>query len=152
MGIDAYTSRPLLPSMTDSSPLDDHDHSDPNHVHDREPTHYEIRGISSLQVTCPTLTASQYSRLDEWIRTALWEMHLPDADVSGLEILRCKGMFATESGEKYVLQGVRNLYEITQVEGDVDEDAALPSMGKLVFIGKGLDETVRHSLQKVLQP
>ncbi|KAH9942912.1 cobW-domain-containing protein [Amylocystis lapponica] len=157
VGIDAYTSRPLLQNTlhpTTAQDKHDHDHSDPNHTHDREPTHYEIRGISSLQVACPTMTSSQLSLLDEWIRTVLWEGRLPgvrSADVLDLEVLRCKGMFTTDSGKIYVLQGVRNIYEMTQVEGAVASGSGLPDMGKLVFIGKGLNDAVRCSLVDILK-
>lgn len=132
---------------------------DPSHVHTEEhahppePTHYELRGISSLQVTFPTLSSSTLQRLDEWIRTVLWENRLPeDSSERGLlEVLRCKGMFAEEGGRLHVLQGVRSLYEISEVEGGGQEEVGVPDMGKLVLIGKGLDERVRKSLERILK-
>ena len=65
-----------------------------------------------------------------------------------MEVLRCKGLFVTTTGELHVLQGVRNLYEIAKVE---DEELGLPDAGKLVFIGKGLHEHVRQSLREQLK-
>ncbi|OBZ69014.1 COBW domain-containing protein 1 [Grifola frondosa] len=156
MGVDAYSSaRPFLPHepMKHSRCGDEHDHGDPSHAHshDHGLTHYEIRGISSLQVSCPVMSASHMGRFDEWIRTVLWEHRLPDDSSSKLEILRCKGIFKTDNGELHVLQGVRNLYEIAKVEAEGPADIGLPDAGKLVFIGKGLDDRVRHSLKEVLK-
>jgi hypothetical protein len=56
-------------------------------------------------------------------------------------------MFGTQSGQTYVLQGVRNLYELEPLVGD---DIGLPEHGKLVFIGKGLDDSVRKSLESII--
>ena len=156
MGIDAYTSRPLLrrgPTHALHTTHDDHDHS--THDHPHPPTHYELRGISSLQVDCPTLTPSQHEKLDEWIRSVLWERQLPDeppgVGATELVVLRCKGMFKTTAGKAYVLQGVRNLYDIMEVEEGEEPDAGVPDIGKIVLIGKGLGERVRRSLETVVQ-
>lgn len=158
MGIDAYTSRPLLQRgpvhalHTTHNDLD-HDHSDHDHPH--PPTHYELRGISSLQVNCPTLSPAQHEKLDEWIRSVLWEKQLPHEPpgdgATELVVLRCKGMFKTTAGKAYVLQGVRNLYDIIEVEEGEEPDAGIPDVGKIVLIGKGLDGRVRHSLEAVVQ-
>lgn len=153
MGISAYSSAPqLLPTASTTSTGLHHDHE---HVHSEdcdhphEPTHYELRGISSLQVSCPVLSPSRFSALDEWIRTVLWENTLPGStDTPDLQVLRCKGLFFTDSGEQYVLQGVRNMYEISKVEGQ--DIMGVPETGKLVLIGKGLGSTVRQSLYDLL--
>lgn len=149
MGIGAYTTVPRfqVPNSDAASPHthEDHDLSHSEHDHHHSPTHYELRGISSLQISCPVLSASQLERVDEWIRTVLWDNQLPNnTEHSGLDVLRCKGLFNTISGEQFVLQGVRNMYEITKVEGQ--ETMGIPESGKMVLIGKGLDEVVRQSL------
>lgn len=123
----------------------------PDCDHDAGPTHYEVRGISSVQVACPVLDAAGLERLDVWIRTVLWEGRLPGGGASSIEVLRCKGLVYTASAGQYVLQGVRNLYELSRAE----VDGALPDVsgarpGKLVFIGKGLDDTVRRNLEEWL--
>lgn len=140
MDIGAYSKRPKFE-------VEEHDHDAPGHTHD-EPTHYELRGISSLQVTCPVLSDGQLEKLDEWIRSVLWENQLPGDSTSNIVVLRCKGMFGTRSGDRYILQGVRNMYEMLK-EREV-EVLGLPEVGKLVLIGKGLDEAVRRSLESVL--
>ncbi|CDO76094.1 hypothetical protein BN946_scf184649.g20 [Trametes cinnabarina] len=166
MGIDAYRSRQLLSETRKTAVGHDdahgHEHDDDHdcdHGHRnedrRDPTHYELRGISSLQINCPRLSAAQLDRLDEWIRTVLWEkqvLNYPSggAGAATIEVFRCKGIFVTVNGELHVLQGVRNLYEIARVE-EGEEEMGLPDAGKLVLIGKGLDENVRHSLLEQLQ-
>lgn len=84
-------------------------------------------------------------RLDEWIRTVLWEGHLPDISEHKVEILRCKGICVSDDGQQHILQGVRELYELT----DLDASDS-PDEGKLVFIGRGLSDDVRRSLLNVL--
>ncbi|KAG2359652.1 CobW/HypB/UreG, nucleotide-binding domain-containing protein [Suillus spraguei] len=107
--------------------------------------------MTTLQVTLPTLTRHRLQELDEWIRTVLWENRIPDSDhqtgPSELKVLRCKGLFVLESGEQYVLQGVQSMYDISLLEEDV---TGIPDSGKLVLIGKGLDDSVRQSLKRVL--
>ncbi|KAL7279885.1 hypothetical protein ACG7TL_006294 [Trametes sanguinea] len=167
MGIDAYRSRQLLDETRKTitgqhggsthTHGHDHDHDCDNehgHKHHRAPTHYELRGISSLQIDCPKLSAAQLDKLDEWIRTVLWEKQLPNqatgaTGAGSIEVLRCKGIFVTEHGELHVLQGVRNLYEIAKVE-EGEEELGLPDTGKLVLIGKGLHESVRSNLMEQL--
>ena len=158
MGVDAYASRQILDvsGLAKSPPQEhghghDHDHDHHDHHHAKPPTHYELRGISSLQIDCPKLSSEQMDLLDEWIRNLLWEKQLPGRSAgehSGIEVLRCKGLFVTTAGELHVLQGVRSMYEISKVE---DEELGLPDAGKLVFIGKGLHENVRSSLQQQLK-
>jgi G3E family GTPase len=151
MGISAYASPPQIQlraavTTVGHENCDDHD----THNHAREPPHYELRGISSLQVSCPVLSQASFDRLDEWIRSVLWESHLPDvAENQDLQVLRCKGLITLESGGQYVLQGVRSMYEMTRVGEQVD--MGVPEPGKIVLIGKGLDDTVRHSLESVLR-
>ncbi|RDX53376.1 cobW-domain-containing protein [Lentinus brumalis] len=159
IGVDAYASRQMLHESRAHSKSacdhpNDHDHDHHDHSHVKAPTHYELRGISSLQIDCPKLTEDQMEQLDVWIRTVLWEKQLPGssgAASSALEVLRCKGLFVTDIGELHVLQGVRNLYEISKVEKAGEEDLGLPDTGKLVFIGKGLNEHVRRSLVEHLK-
>lgn len=153
LGIDAFSSRTksvAADSLTHvdhpvGQTCDQHCGADAHaHAH-----HYELRGISSLQASVPVLSQTAFDRVDEWIRTLLWEGRLPEdppADSQQITVLRCKGIFQTTSGMTYVLQGVRSLYEVSPAVGD--SDFGLES-GKLVFIGKGLDERIRSSLLRV---
>ncbi|KAF8584725.1 cobW-domain-containing protein [Ramaria rubella] len=65
------------------------------------------------------------------------------------EILRCKGIWWNTRGEQFILQGVRNLYEISQVQ---ETPAVGTRAGKLVFIGKGLCQRVADSLMGIVSP
>lgn len=151
MGISAYASPPQIQphiAVTDINHENCEEHD--AHHHAREPTHYELRGISSLQVSCPVLSQVSFDLLDEWIRSVLWENRLPGiAENPNLQVLRCKGLVTMESGEQYMLQGVRSMYEMTKVGEQVD--IGVPEPGKIVLIGKGLDDTVRHSLESILR-
>lgn len=164
LGISAYTKPPPATEPSDGPSKEPHVHTaDCHHDHDQEPksTHYELRGISSLQVTCPVLKQPQFDRLDEWLRSVLWENRIPEdastassekGESPGLQVLRCKGSFTLEDGTHYVLQGVRNMYEISELDKSSSQrDLGLPDVGKVVLIGKGLDDTVRQSLEKVFQ-
>jgi G3E family GTPase len=152
LGINAYTARMISTPVVDTHC--DHNHSDDdgcNHHSHQDSRHYELRGISSLQIGCPVLAQSRLAALDEWIRTLLWESRLPDESSSEpqITVLRCKGMFRDEMGKTYVLQGVRDIYDIASLDSGSDE-LGIPDEGKLVFIGKGLGERVRRSLTNVL--
>ena len=150
MGLNAYASR--IPPT--SVPETRHDHVDgkcPDPESHPKSTHYTIRGISSILVPVPILPAAQVEVLDEWIRSVLWEHRLPnEEDVEGLDVLRCKGMFRTDAGEVYVLQGVREMYDLSLAESMEDSDG-VGDIGKLVFIGKGLDDRVRTSLEATVR-
>lgn len=159
MGIQAYAARPQAIPTASSHHQQHHEHTEGeecDHVHpqDKPVHHYELRGISSLQVSCSTLTPSRLEALDEWIRTVLWEGHLPGETISTsaqrIVILRCKGMFRDDAGKTHVLQGVRDMYEISTLEDGAEEEMGVPDEGKVVLIGKGLDERVRESLVNVL--
>ncbi|KAJ6557306.1 CobW/HypB/UreG, nucleotide-binding domain-containing protein [Mycena vulgaris] len=150
LGVRAYAAPPQFPPPHEDG--HDHKHEDHEHEHEHasEPTHYELRGISSLLVTVPVLSQARLDVLDEWVRTVLWEQRLPGtpelaSDAPPLTVLRCKGLFVLDSGAQYVLQGVRNMYEISEA-GDA---LGVPDTGKLVLIGTGLDVRVRESLESV---
>ncbi|KAI6121019.1 CobW domain-containing protein [Pisolithus croceorrhizus] len=117
-----------------------------------QPKHYELRGISSLQMAIPPLSLEKLAKLEKWIQRVLWDKELPKdgsiPDTHPVQILRCKGLFVMEFGKEYILQGVQTMYEISEVSGQ--DVHGLPSAGKLVLIGKGLDEVARSSLVSVL--
>ena len=152
MNLGAYASR--IPPTSTPEIYHHHDHVDgkcPDPESHPRSTHYTIRGISSILVPVPVLPAAQVEILDEWIRSVLWEHKLPnEEDAEGLDVLRCKGMFRTDAGEVYVLQGVREMYDLSLTESTEDSDGA-GEIGKLVFIGKGLDDRVRTSLEATVR-
>jgi G3E family GTPase len=123
-----------------------------NHDHEPTPNHYEIRGISSLQVSCPAMDQSRLDKLDEWIRCVLWENRIPGSTTTDSEVrvLRCKGAFTSTTGIHYVLQGVQSMYEISELDAAAADSLGVPEVGKIVLIGKGLDDNIRRSLDSVL--
>jgi len=152
MGIDAYSSR--IPDP----PTYSHDHASGEVCHDvptPQTSHYTLRGISSILVPIPPLPSQRIQMLDGWIRSVLWENRLPGSTIENpdLQILRCKGMFHSDENELFVLQGVRAIYELTQLDVEDDQDVdseGIGDVGKLVFIGKGLTDDVRQSLEKIV--
>jgi G3E family GTPase len=143
LGVGAYGSRSLDPVSSDDT-HGHHDHADGEDC--TCVTHFQVKGISSLALTCPPLDEERFNHLDEWIRSILWDNKLPGAseDSPLIEVLRCKGLFSVGDTQR-VLQGVRNIYDITPA------GQGHPSSGKLVFIGRNLDaDQVRASLHDVV--
>jgi len=155
IGISAYSRS--LPPMSSTSTTTPHAHTqecDHPHGHNQEKTHinhYEFREISSLRIECPRITPEAFDKFDQWIRTVLWENRLPDDSTSrNLLVLRCKGFLSLTTGKRYILQGVRSLYEMDEVSDGSDTNMGIPDEGKIVLIGKGLDGVVRSSLEAAL--
>ncbi|VDB85559.1 unnamed protein product [Peniophora sp. CBMAI 1063] len=152
IGIKAYATGP--PKGAEEGDGEGHVHDEHcDHAHDKaDPgakTHYAARGISSLTLPCPPLTTERLSALDKWLQTLLWERTLPPPYAGAeVDVLRTKGLIPVVGGSRRVLQGVREMYEIEEEEGTVEEGQ---SEGKLVFIGRGLGEEIRESLERVLK-
>ena len=179
MGIGAYSERSPAFSDIVSRHIHGEEHgfcSNHDHEHPHEGQHLspenQHAGISSIIVNIPgPLSDHQINSLDEWIRSALWENTIPSFDAldsdlqqlsidprdsqcmnrspSELEILRCKGIWQDERGEQFMLQGVRNLYEVSKLPRTAMELDGPPT-GKLVLIGKGLNKAVEGSLTRVV--
>ncbi|KAI5286586.1 hypothetical protein KEM52_001943, partial [Ascosphaera acerosa] len=98
--------------------------------------------------------------LDAWLRAVLWDRRLPAPLVeageekdgpsqAGLafDVHRLKGLVPLADGSCRVVQGVRELFEIV----DAAEAPAQPlTQGKIVVIGRGLDDGVRAAMQDSL--
>jgi G3E family GTPase len=145
LNLAAYSSAPLhLTNTMPSHP--EHVHGAPNNHHDHSQND-PFGGVSALIIPLSVVTPIIASKLDEWLRTLLWEGRLLVSDslapggveavstramAPKIEILRCKGVYATSEGRTFVIQGVRMLYETR--EATVDPSAF--EGGKLVLIGK----------------
>ncbi|KAH7103454.1 CobW/HypB/UreG, nucleotide-binding domain-containing protein [Auriculariales sp. MPI-PUGE-AT-0066] len=140
LNLAAYSSRP---HVLDVAHDEHHDH-DSQHAHDDGQQHH-LDGISSTIIPLPALTLEQHNKVESWLQHLLWEerylsLSSPEPVSEGvppLQVLRCKGIWGTTDGTPYVLQGVRNLYEITSDEYN-RWDASAP--GKLVLIGRGIEQ------------
>jgi len=147
LDLHAYSSRPNLSQallVSKESFTEPHDHA-----HDEHCPHFN--DVTSLLIPIPVLTLSQNNALDGWIRSILWESRIPEREASlqtpsKIEIIRCKGLWHTEEGRTFVLQGVRSLYEISEVVAKPTDG----QIGKVVLIGRGLDRAVYTSLQALL--
>lgn len=148
MGLDAYSDHLQRILSVDSGNVHATcDETCTDHGHNHTSTPHNHPGISNIVIPIPIpLTEAQIFRLDEWIRSALWDGKLPDSHHQ-LEILRCKGIWWNDNREQFVLQGVRNLYEIVRDDG---RSSGMGVAGKIVFIGKGLTSSVEHSLSKIV--
>jgi len=139
LGLRAYERLTLLPSVFElSDPPCEEDHChDPLHPHSHSSGH--LNEVSSCILELPELDATQMDRLDEFVRSLLWDNVLlgfsADKKIVDFEILRCKGIFTSE-GKMFVLQGVRNIYDINELEDVVKHDIK----GKIAFIGRGLSD------------
>lgn len=97
------------------------------------------------------LTDKTLTRLDAWLRELLWEcnLSLPGGPMSSPNlprpsIHRLKGRILLESGAVKMVQGVRDVFDITDLEKEPENrrketlDAPKEDNGKLVLIGRGL--------------
>lgn len=107
--------------------------------------------ISTITLTLPTLKPDMLERLDAWLRSICWESSLPrdgGEPTMGFEIHRLKGRIPIDDGRLMVIQGVREIFELTEVE---TKSAEPVTSSKIVVIGRGLDlrtwqESVDHAV------
>ena len=93
----------------------------------------------------PLLQPDQLLSLDAWLRSVLWECHLPlphankaiHARATNLEIHRLKGRLSLSNGDVKIIQGVREVFEIFDAPKPVDSTSGT-SLGKIVLIGRDL--------------
>ncbi|MCJ1387363.1 COBW domain-containing protein 1 [Xylographa bjoerkii] len=120
--------------------------------------------ISTISIILNSLSPWKIHNLETWLRKVLWESKLiyPDgtyADLSdSVSIHRLKGRITLDSGEEKMVQGVREVFEITDLadasyqNSGTGEGGIVPRVGKLVFIGRGLTgQPWKESLQHFLE-
>jgi len=107
-----------------------------------------MKTIATATIVFPALTEKEVEGFDRFLRTILWEDTLPDDKPhTPFEIHRLKGRIPVKGGNVLLLQGVRNIYDMTEGKpsGAADEEA------KLVLIGRGVDQDAfRESLLTAL--
>ncbi|KAL2788674.1 CobW/HypB/UreG, nucleotide-binding domain-containing protein [Aspergillus keveii] len=105
--------------------------------------------ISTIALTHPPLSQSQIPRVDEWLRSILWDSTLPSPSSQttnseptskrpDFEIHRLKGILALSDGSSKIIQAVRDVFEIRDEERSPDDERK--SQCKLVLIGRGLGD------------
>lgn len=105
-----------------SSPLPDfhnkgHSHLDPS--------------ISTIAIALTPLDHQDLLRLEDRLRTLLWE---GEGKEKGVEIHRMKGYVPLKDGSVKIIQGVRDIFEIRDAQGNEVNGEE----GKLVIIGRAL--------------
>lgn len=115
-------------------------------------------GFSTITIDLPTFEEvnTSDSKFDRTFRKLLWEGILgeqeegcsttPETAILEPRILRAKGLLKDHHGNWFILQAVRETYEIQPVHPDVLMDEH--ELPKLVLIGKGLDAALGQRFLK----
>ncbi|PHH72278.1 hypothetical protein CDD82_6052 [Ophiocordyceps australis] len=92
--------------------------------------------ISTIAIAVPRLGVGQLQHLDAWLRSVLWNNRLPGMEQEGdYQVHRSKGRIVLDNGHAKLLQGVREVFELTDAP---DGDAVSWNEGKIVLIGRGV--------------
>ena len=116
LDLQAYSTFPSVPQFQ----LKGHSHLDPS--------------ISTATINLPTFDLQKLPMLESWLQLVLWD----DGQEKPFEIHRTKGYIPVNDGTARVIQGVREIFEMIEVERRTDE-SELETQGKIVFIGRNLE-------------
>lgn len=86
--------------------------------------------------------------MDAWLRSVLWEavVPVPGKDYGTIDVHRLKGRVIREDGQSFLVQAVREVFEIFEEERPAGTPTAFT--GKLVLIGRGLHlEELKRSVE-----
>ncbi|KAF3200506.1 hypothetical protein TWF106_003222 [Orbilia oligospora] len=109
-------------------------------------------GVSTISFDVDVLKAEAIEIVDAWIRSLLWDERVPLDGIKStlfhpVEIHRLKGRLRTEDGKTHIIQGVREVFEITD-----SSEGNMEGSGKIVLIGKGLGKVdIRGSFERFMQ-
>ncbi|KAF3930773.1 hypothetical protein ABW20_dc0102578 [Dactylellina cionopaga] len=100
--------------------------------------------VSTVAFDVPVLKAGSIAIVDAWIRSLLWDERVPLDGIKStlfhpVEIHRLKGRLRMDDGKIHTIQGVREVFEITDAINQKTAEA-----GKIVLIGKGLEKVDLH--------
>jgi G3E family GTPase len=153
---------------TGSNSRRDPEKGEEGHEHDESCGHGDhaghLDGIGSIVLTIPVISETTLDRLESFLQAVHWDSKFPSpvttttdsstddvpstsfgtnengsGEEETFEILRTKGLFPTHSGKLYVLQGVRDIFELNRL-GDKREGKDKVEEGKLVLIGRKLGD------------
>ncbi|GAA5900388.1 hypothetical protein JCM5296_001415 [Sporobolomyces johnsonii] len=158
---------------------------DPSHSHSHPPratSSPHANDISSVTIPLPLLPEVETGVFHDLVSALIWDGHLPPLASSSsssaaasapsepteateapeLDLLRAKAFLRTTDGRSFILQGVRDVFDIAQVPSEASTtDSNSSSRGggegevqpKLVLIGRGLGEadTVRERFLSALE-
>lgn len=100
----------------------------------------------------PILSDSQLESVESFLQSLHWENRIEgiargegstEKEEDKLVVLRSKGLFITNEGKVYILQGVRDIYELNQLDAAAHELEDDERGSKLVIIGRNLGERSR---------
>ncbi|KAH8659093.1 CobW/HypB/UreG, nucleotide-binding domain-containing protein [Tricladium varicosporioides] len=96
--------------------------------------------IATVTINVPILELGQLEYVDAWLRSILWDSKLPgfESDYGQndfLEIHRLKAKLPCNNGDVKIVQGVREVFEITDAPKDSSSSISA-SEGKIVLIGR----------------
>ncbi|KAH9869054.1 hypothetical protein J1614_008131 [Plenodomus biglobosus] len=110
--------------------------------------------ITTQTLLFPALTPSQIPPFDLFLRTLLWDQTLPKNNNNNntntpFEVHRLKARVPVADGRILLVQGVRSLYDVSEVEGG--GGGGEEEVAKVVVIGRGLDgEALQRGLLGML--
>ncbi|KAG6008365.1 hypothetical protein E4U21_004569 [Claviceps maximensis] len=132
------TEKSVVPQL-EGFLLDLHAYDQFNDTDDRLKGHSHLDPtISTLCIPVPRLDNSNLADVDKWLRSVLWDNKLPGSNGEDkFEIHRSKGRIVLNDGKTKMLQGVREVFELSDAPqpGEVR-----PEEGKIIFIGRNLSE------------
>lgn len=95
--------------------------------------------IGTVTLEFAALTESQLDKLDEWLRSVLWNGVLPRVgENADWDIHRLKGRVPLKDGRLKMLQGVREIFELIDADDIAATSGSDGSKGKIVFIGRNI--------------
>lgn len=148
----AFTSPAVaaLPEPEACCAEDDHAHT---HAHA-----HGMKGpntVSTITVHLPTLPTDKFERLNAFLESLLWNGTVPTLpggkawEGATPDILRTKGYAVLADGSARVIQGVADLFEVRTLDPTANAGAGAGAGAggaeprpKIVFIGRGVDETL----------
>jgi G3E family GTPase len=116
LDLHAYDGRSTIPDFTTHG----HSHLDPS--------------ISTISFPLPPFDAQKLYLLENWLQNLLWDDGTNKK--KEYEIHRLKGFIPITDGSARIVQGVREIFDIIDVEGGKTEGH---DEGKIVLIGRGLE-------------
>ena len=114
LDLHAYSTFPSVPPFEQKG----HSHLDPT--------------ISTISIPLPLFDVQKLPMLEQWLQLILWD----DGEDKAYEIHRTKGLIPVLDGSARVIQGVREIFEMVELQ---QKDQSLED-GKIVFIGRNLDK------------
>ncbi|BGP29514.1 hypothetical protein JCM10296v2_001253 [Rhodotorula toruloides] len=115
-----------------------------SHAHPTSPASAHANDISSLTIPLPVLPSVENgSAFYRVVSRLIWDSQLPSPassadEVLSLDLLRTKGFLRTQDGQSYILQGVRDIFDISPVPAATVAKEEREVKPKLVLIGRGM--------------